>query len=178
MSDLDAMLIAEACGKSALIWLEYAGLDRARPARHVWHEEAAYILANGTEQPLPGLPELAEATPEAPAVVVSCRAKDSRALLVTWRAQAEVVRPYTPAWDVLVPLFRAARLNPPDVDDVPYVWASASALVKLSPVEIIDRPGAMPAAGAYASPPDSPATTRDRLPWVIHRRPVTRPNLS
>lgn len=178
MSELDAMLIAEACGKSGLIWLEYAGLDQSRPARHVWYEDAAYVLANGTEQPFPGLPELAEVPPAAPAVIVSCRAKDSRALLVTWRAHAEVVRPYTPTWDLLVPLFRSARLNAPDVEDVPYVWANASVMIKLRPAEIIDRPGAMPTSGAYASPPDSPATTRGRLPWVIHRRPVSRPTLS
>lgn len=177
MNDLDATLVAEGCRKSALIWVAYDGLEQPRPARHVWHEDAAYILANGSEQPLPGLPELAGQTPDA-TVTVSCRAKDSRALLVSWRARPEIVQPYTPAWDIVLPLFLSARLNAPDVEDVPYLWATQSVMLKLSPIEVIDRPGAVPTSGGHAAPPDSPATTRGRSPWVIHRRPTSRPTLS
>jgi len=182
MNAFDRALIAEACTTSGLLWLDYDGAGRARPMRHVWHDGAAYVLAGGTEQPAPGLPELAASRHGAPAVLVSCRAKDSRALLVRWRAAVETVRPYTPEWDLVVPLFRAVRLNAPDSakqgGDVSYVWANASVMVKLTPLEVVNRPDDPPTSGGYAEPPDSPATTRGRLPWVVHRRPVRRPRLS
>jgi hypothetical protein len=190
-------LVAEACRRSSVLWLAYAGLDRPRPAWHVWSEGAAYVVADATpaagqpehpelperaeqpdhpaarpEQALPGLAEVTVAT-------VTCRSKDSGARLVTWRADVRRLRPGTQEWDDAVRLLRGDRLNATDAAGLPDRWARTAVIVRLAPSgEVLEEPGRMPGDRAAASPPGSPATTTGRLPWVVHKRPRHRPRLS
>ena len=58
-------LVAEAMKRTALVWLSYAGSDRAWPVWHVWHEGAAYVVCGGAEQPLPGIENVAQVAVDA-----------------------------------------------------------------------------------------------------------------
>ncbi|SDT24509.1 hypothetical protein [Actinopolymorpha singaporensis] len=197
-------LVEEACRRSSVLWLDYAGLDRPRPAWHVWSEGAAYVVAENptaaaeqpeeaenprhlarTERtgqpdhpvarPEQALPGLAEVTE----ATVTCRSKDSGARLVTWRADVRRLRPGTQEWDDAVLLLRGDRLNATDAADLPARWARTAVIVRLAPSgEVLEEPGRMPGDRAAASPPGSPATTTGRLPWVVHKRPRHRPRLS
>ena len=187
-------LVEEACRRSSVLWLAYAGPDRPRPAWHVWSDGAAYVVAATTaatestghpeppepheypaarpEQALPGLAEATEAT-------VICRSKDSGARLVTWRADVHRLTPGTQEWDEAVRLLRGDRLNTTDAEELPARWARTTVIVRLAPTgEVLEEPGKMPGDRTAASPPGSPATTVGRLPWVVHKRPRHRPRLS
>jgi hypothetical protein len=48
-------------------------------------------------------------------------------------ADVEQVRPGTPAWDEVVPLLHAKRLNPPDGDAQLARWARESLVLRLTP---------------------------------------------
>lgn len=176
-------LVEEAARRSSVLWLDYAGLDRARPAWHVWKDGAAYVVTDagegaagnapaGAEQSLPGLAGVSSAT-------VSCRSKDSGARLVCWRAAVERLAPGTPDWDDALRALRADRLNAADAPGLAARWAESAAIVRLTPTgEVLEAPGSMPADRVAAPPPASPATTTGRLPWVVHKRPRRRPRLS
>lgn len=182
-------LVEEACRRSSVLWLAYAGPDRPRPAWHVWSDGAAYVVAEAAEpseqagehpehpaarpeQALPGLAEATEAT-------VTCRSKDSGARLVTWRADVHRLTPGTQEWDEAVRLLRGDRLNTTDAEELPARWARTAVIVRLVPSgEVLEEPGRMPGDRAAATPPGSPATTVGRLPWVVHKRPRHRPRLS
>jgi hypothetical protein len=171
-AQLLAALVDEAGRKSDLLWVRFDGLDRARAVWHAWQDGAAYVVAGGGEQPVPGLAQAAE-------VVVTARAKDSQARLVTWRARAEQLAPGSPEWDAAIAALRSERLNATDVENLPARWASESTITKLVPTgEVLEHPGKMPTDDEAAPPPDSPATTHGKLPWVIHRRPTRGPKLS
>ncbi|MET9022101.1 hypothetical protein ABZV93_19175 [Actinopolymorpha sp. NPDC004070] len=202
-----AALVEEACRRSSVLWLAYAGLDRPRPAWHVWSDGAAYVVAEATpaipptgptrqraettgRTPQPEPPEPAgqpaarpeQALPglaEATEATVTCRSKDSGSRLVTWHADVHRLSPGTPEWDDAVRLLRGDRLNTTDTAELPARWARTTVIVRLAPSgEVLEEPGRMPADRAAASPPGSPATTTGRLPWVVHKRPRHRPRLS
>ncbi len=169
-------LAAEATRRSSVGWLRYGSLERARPFWYVWHENAAYLVAAGhADSAEQALPDLAAAATAA----VTCRAKDTRARLVTWRAEVTVLRPGTTQWDTAVQALRTERLNATDAARLPEQWAALAVVVRLDPTgEVVEGPGQMPSGDAAAPPPDSPATTTGRRPWVIHRRKRRRPRLS
>ncbi|WP_020580219.1 hypothetical protein [Actinopolymorpha alba] len=188
-----AALVEEATRKSAVLWLDYDGLDRPRPAWHVWHDGAAYVVtersenasddapagnAHGgrtqgaTEQRLPGLAAARTAT-------VTCRSKETRARIVTWRAEVRALTPETPEWQDALKALRGERLNATDAERLPERWAATATIVRLIPTgEVLEGPGQMPTEPGAAAPPDTPALTSGRLPWVVHKRPRTRPRLS
>lgn len=166
--ELLAALVEESAKKSAVLWLSYPGIDRPRPAWHVWHDGAALLVVDaddsGTEQRLPGLVEAANVT-------VTCRAKDGRDRLVSWRADVHRIEPGTPEWDAAGKALRGNRLNATDAASLPERWARNAAVVALRPTgEVTEYPGQMPSGEAAGPPPDSPATTRGKLPWVFGRR--------
>jgi len=161
---VETALVAESCRASAMSWLRPDGTARPLLAWHVWHEDALYVVSGGHEQELPDMPA---GTP----VAVTVRSKDNGARLVTWTATASPVEPGSPLWDAVVPVLHAKRLNPPDGEAQPARWARESTVTRLEPTGVLaESPGRMPRRSHAAPPPDSPATTRGALPFVIGRR--------
>ena len=174
--ELLTALIEEAGKKSSVLWLTYAGSERARPAWHVWLDGAAYVVAAGdpasAEQPLPGLADVSTAT-------VTMRAKDARSRLVSWQASVSRVAAGSEGWEAACKALRSERLNAVESTTLPDQWAESAVIVRLRPTgEVPEHPGQMPSDEAAARPPETPATTTGRLPWVIHRRPTKARKLS
>lgn len=163
-SALNSALVEEACRKSAVLWLQPPGQPRAVAAWHVWVDDAVYVVSGGREQ---RLPEMHDGDP----VKVTVRSKDKGARLVTFTATASRVQPHTPTWERVVPDLHAKRLNPPDGEAQPLRWAAESTVTRLAPVgDVLEAPGRMPRGSLAAPPPESPATTRGPLPFVLGRR--------
>jgi hypothetical protein len=120
-------LVEEATRRSAVVWIAPDGAARAFPVWHLWHEGRAYVVTGGLEQPLPG-----GAAARRAVVLVRSKAKQNDRL-VQWVADVEPVVPGTPAWDEVVPLLHAKRLNPPDGDAQPERWARESVVLRLVP---------------------------------------------
>jgi hypothetical protein len=161
---VETALVAECCRASAMSWLRAEGVARPRLAWHVWHEGALYVVSGGHEQDLPPMPP-------GTAVSVTVRSKDNGARLVTWTATASRVEPGSPEWEAVVPVLHAKRLNPPDGEEQPARWARESIVTRLEPSGVLtESPGRMPRRSHAATPPDSAATTRGPLPFVLGRR--------
>ncbi len=162
-------LVGEATKKTAIIWLAVPGAPGpARPVWHVWHEGAAWVLTGGIEQQVAGLVE-------SPTVHVIVRSKDKWTRLVVWVGAVELIVPGCPAWDGVVPLLKAARLNSPDGEQAPVRWARECRLLRLVPTgELLEEPGRMTTGSHAASPPATVATTPVRVPFTFHRRAKRR----
>ncbi len=167
---LVAPIIDAATKKSDLVWLtvpdqrEVSG-QQARPAWHVWHQGAAYLVFDGSEQRMPGLVD-------ADSVVVTVRSKDKGGTVVAWRAAVELVPPGTPAWNEVTPLLVGKRLNNRDGDAAPARWAKECRVARLVPTgDLLEEPGNVRADSRRESPPPSPATTETRIPITFHGRP-------
>jgi hypothetical protein len=165
-----AKLIAEAMTKSSVCWVEYEELGRAQAVWHVWEEGTAYLVSDGTEQPLPGLDAATE-------VRVTVRSKDNGARLLTWVAKPQSLRHGTPEWHQAASALSAQRLNGRSEDRILY-WAADSTITKLTPTgRIIEHLGARSTTDHAAPPLQTPAATRGPLPRVVHRRPTRPPPL-
>lgn len=168
MSDGDPLaraLVPEATRKAGLVWLDYAGAEGARPAWHVWHEGAAYVVTGPGEQHLPGLPELAGV---AARVAVTVPSKESRARVVTWHAEASPLRPGDPDWQPVVTALAAGRLNAPDSPTLIERWRGTATIVRLRPTgEVIESPGQQPDGSRAAAPRETQQTTLSRPPWML-----------
>lgn len=157
--------------RSALVWLSYDGADRPWPVWHVWADGVAYVVSGGPEQPLPGIADVGR-------VLVTARAKESRARLVSWVASAETLVPYTDEWRAAVEALRPERLNAAAGAALADVWAAESTVTRLTPTgEVPESPGNYPVGSLVAKPPPTLATTRGKPPWVMHRRPRRSPHL-
>jgi hypothetical protein len=164
---LSEALVAEACAKSALVWLRAPGEQRGHAAWHVWAEGSVCLVTGGAEQPLTDAPDLADGSE----VDVLVRSKDNGARLVAFRTAVSEVAPGTPEWDTVVPLLHAKRLNAPDGEEQPARWARESRVLRLVPTgQVLEQPGHLPSRSHAAEPPPSPATTRGPLPFVVGRR--------
>jgi hypothetical protein len=162
--DAPRRLIAEAMKRSAIVWITVPDGGRARPAWHLWHEDAAYVVTGGIEQPLPGLAHAEHAA-------VTVPSKDAGGRLVTWIATVHRVLPGDPQWPDVVRELHAKRLNPPDGDRQPERWMRECVVLRLVPTgEVTERPGAMPSTSGAAPPPPSPVITSGPLPFVLGRR--------
>ena len=118
-------LVEEATRRSAVVWVSGAG--RAHPVWHLWHDGSAYVVHGGLEQPLP------DVTPGSRAVV-AVRSKATQSdRLVQWVADVSAVLPGSAAWDEVVPLLHAKRLNAPDGERQPERWARESVVLRLTP---------------------------------------------
>jgi hypothetical protein len=156
-------LVAEVCRKSALVWVRPADEPRAYALWHVWVDGAVHVVGEGLEQPLPDLPDGAE-------VRVTARSKDTGGRVVTFVATVSTIHPESEQWAAVVPELHAKRLNPPDGEEQPNRWARESRVVRLEPTgRLVERPGNLSERSHVAEPPDSPATTRGRVPFVLHR---------
>lgn len=163
-------LIEQACRKSSLVWLEYAGQQGPRPAWHVWHDGAVHVVHGGTEQQLPGLDKAGR-------VVVHTRSKDTGALLVRWGAAASTVPPSSPGWEPAAAALAAERLNARDAATLAEQWSAGSTITRLQPSEVLEQPGSYDTATRAAAPGPSPATTVTPRPKTLHRRQRRAPDL-
>ncbi len=165
--------VAAAMKKAGLVWLSWPGRRRHVPAWFVTVDGRYVVLAGGDnadEQVLPGLAEAGVAD-----VVVPAKPATSR--LLRWQADVRVLEPGSEEWTEAAHTLRAERLNASDLDQQLARWRDGSELLVLEPTGRVLEAGAddRPAA---APPPGSPATTRTRLPRVLHRRTKRRPRLS
>lgn len=95
------MLIAEATRRSGAVWVGGAELSLVW---HLWHDGAMHLVGGGPEQPLP-------VGPGDRARVVVRSAASQAGVVVEWEADVTAVPPDSAAWDEVVPLLAAERLN-------------------------------------------------------------------
>ncbi len=167
MTDL-SRLVAEAAGKSGLLWVEVPG-DRAWPVWHVWVNGTAYVVSGPGEQPLPELPE---------EVVLQFRSKDNGARLVRIPAHTRKLAPedadLDDEWRIATEALKASRLNAPPGDTVAR-WAHDNIITALQPYgEALESPGHYDDASGAAPPVPTDATTATWRPWHAQGRPAVR----
>ncbi|HSE72033.1 MAG TPA: hypothetical protein VLA97_14820 [Nocardioidaceae bacterium] len=163
-------LIAELGKKTGVCWLRYDG--RTHAAWHVWLQDALYLVAGGDEQPLPGI-ESAER------VEVTMRSKENGGRLLTWVGAVSRVLPGSDEWAPATTALVAGRLNLADLSTAADAWAAHSVVVSVVPTgELVEAPGSLSDDAHLAAPVATRATTRGRLPRVLHRRVLRRPDLS
>lgn len=166
-------IVEEASKKSDLVWIGIPGLEgqSSRPAWHVWHKGAVYVVFDGSEQRMPGL-DVADA------VTVTVRSKDARSTVATWRGAVELVPPGSPAWAEAVPLLVGKRLNNRDGDAAADRWARECKVACIVPTgELLEAPGATRTDSRAETPAPTPAATETRVPLTLHgksRRPADR----
>lgn len=120
-------LIAEATRRSGVLWLGRAGEPPAL-VWHLWHDGSAWVLGGRQEQTGE---QVLPVSPGDDAVVV-VRSKAAQAgVVVTWHAEVTAVEPGTPAWDEVLPLLAAERLNAPAGSD--QRWAQQCTVLRLTP---------------------------------------------
>ncbi len=117
-------LVAEATRRSGVVWVSADG-TAPRVVWHLWHADAMWLVGGGEEQDLPQLADRA-------VVVVRSKATQS-GRVVEWEADVSRVAPGTPAWDEVVPLLAAERLNAVSTHDLPARWAESSTVLRLAP---------------------------------------------
>jgi hypothetical protein len=158
-------LIAELGKKTGVCWLRYDqpggadlaadgadGSGRARAAWHVWYDDALHLVADGPEQPLPGIAEAGR-------VEVTMRSKENGGRLLTWVGRVSVVRPGEGAWEPVTDALVSDRLNLEDLGSAKDEWAAHSVVVRIDPTgDLLEE--------------------RGPLPRVLHRRSRGRPDLS
>lgn len=165
----ESAVVAEAMKKSGLIWLRI-GEGRPQAVWHLWHEDSAYVLHGGEEQPAPGL---GEAVTTAGQVTVSVRSKDNGARLAVWLATVSELLPDSEQWQTVVPLLAAKRLNAPDGPAAPERWARTSRVHRLTPTGALVESWTDPdTRSGAAEAPETPATSWVPMPsWLGRRRP-------
>lgn len=168
-------LVAELAKKTSTSWLRYdpgSGEPTTHAVWHVWLDGALCLVSGGREQPLPGIDE-------ADRVEVTMRSKESGGRLLTWVAEPHVVRPGDELWEPVTTALVAGRLNLEDLGTAADDWAEHSLVTRLVPTgELVEQPGSLSSDAHRAEPRPTPATTRGRLPKVLHRRVRRRPKLS
>jgi hypothetical protein len=165
-------LVAELAKKTGVCWLRYGSSAQSHAAWHLWYDEALFLVSGGNEQPLPGLEDTDR-------VEVTMRSKENGGRLLTWVAARSDVRPEDEAWGPVTAALAADRLNLDDLDAAVRDWAERSVVSRLEPTgETLETPDALSDDAHAAAPRPTPATTRGRLPAVLHRRVRRRPRLS
>lgn len=163
-SDVASALVAEATRKAGLVWLAYgdaAATAAPRPAWHVWHDDAAYLICGDGEQSLPELTKAAEVTVVVPS-------KDTRARLVTWAGRVELVVPGTDGWVAAASALAAGRLNAEGGAAMIDRWSRECHLVRIVPTGAVIETANAPASTSLAAPPrPTEATTLGRQPRMV-----------
>lgn len=114
-------LVAEALAKSGLLWLtSEAG---SAPCWHVVADGVAYVVTGPGEQYSPL---------HTGRTSVVARAKESRARLVSFEAEASVVAPEDEDWETATSALKAGRLNAPTGDLVAR-WREEATVLRLVP---------------------------------------------
>lgn len=156
-------LIAEACQRSALVWVGPPG-HRLQPVWHTWHEGAVALVCGGEEQPCPVPDGVRD-------VHVQVRSKDAGTRLVTFPAAAELLEPGQPEWTAAATALKAERLNARDPDTLLDRWAASSRLLRLAPAgEPLEMPGHYDDSSGALPPAPSPAVTVTWRPFHLGGR--------
>lgn len=182
--------IAAAMKKAGLVWLAWPGQTRPVPAWFAVVDDTYVVLADRpiagaddgaedgaedgvrqAEQPLPGLADAGYAD-----VLVPAKPATSRQLC--WTAEVDKLDPDDPRWLTAAQVLRSERLNAEGLDTQLDRWRTGADLLVLRPVGVAEEPASRYDLPAATPPPGSPATTRTRLPRVLHRRSKRRPRLS
>lgn len=167
---LGRALIAELAKKTSVCWVRHG--DRTQAVWHAWHDDSLCVVSGGDEQPLPDVED-------GGLVEVVLRSRDNGGRLVTWVGTASVVHPGSEEWDEVTAALVPGRLNVPDLATAADTWARTSVVRRIVPTgELVESPGDLSDDAHRAIPPTTPATTRGRLPKVLHRRVGRRPRLS
>jgi hypothetical protein len=164
----DEALLAEAAGKSGLVWVRSAGTQRWWPAWHVWHDGAVLVVSGGGEQELPDL---------AGPVELVLRSKDTGARLLRLPGTAEPLTADDERWPAAAQALATSRLNAPVTPgDLPRRWRDEGARVTrlVASGAALERPDALDDASGAAAPAPSPATTSGWRPWHVRGRGRTR----
>ena len=168
--DFTAALIAEVSKKTSVCWLRYDGVEHA--VWHTWLDGAVYVVSGGNEQPLPEIEDVSS-------VEVVMRSKDNGGRLVTWVADVTVVQTSDELWGPVTRALVSARLNLEDLATAAAEWAERSVVSRIAPTDrLVEFPGSLSDDAHLATPKATAATTRGRLPKVLHRRQKRRPKLS
>lgn len=130
MTDFPVALVAELAKKSGLIWVTYDG--HPHPVWHEWVGDAVCVVANGGEQPLPGI--AAQTT-----VTLALRSKANRHLIAEAEATVEMIAPGSEQWDVVTAALKTGRLNLHDRDTAVERWSRESQVVRLIPTGVLTR---------------------------------------
>lgn len=177
---LAAALLAELGKKTGVCWLTYERYPgdgaQTHAAWHVWLDledgGALYVVSGGAEQPLPGIGS-------AERVEVTMRSKENGGRLLTWVGAVSRVLPGSDEWAPATTALVAGRLNLADLSTAADAWAAHSVVVSVVPTgELVEAPGSLSDDAHLAAPVATRATTRGRLPRVLHRRVLRRPDLS
>lgn len=179
-------LLAEAAGKSGLVWLRRNGEQRWWPAWHVWHEGAVVVVSGPGEQELPDLDGGGSDGPRTDGprtdgglllrsvdVELLLRSKDSGARLLTVPARAQRLDPLSPQWQAAAEALAASRLNSAHAPaGLPAHWREVTAVItRVSPAgTALEQPGSYDPASGAAAPAASAATTSGWRPWHARGR--------
>ena len=164
--------VAAAMKKAGLVWLAWPGQQRHLPAWFVTVDDNYVVLAGGPdEQPLPGLADASVAD-----VVVPGKPATTR--LLRWEARVRRLEPGTDEWAGAAAVLRTDRLNAADLGTQLDRWRDQADLLVLEPTGRVHEAADDVPGRAVAVPPTTPATTRTRLPRILHRRSKRRPRLS
>ncbi len=118
-------VVEEATKRSGVVWVAL-GAARPRLVWHLWHDGSLWLVCGGAEQELPGAPAATRA-------VVTVRSKATQNdRVVSWEAVVAQAAPGSAAWETVVPLLHAQRLNAPDGEEQPARWARESAVLQLT----------------------------------------------
>lgn len=166
----EAALIAEACGKSNVLWVRTLGSSRYQLAWHAWQGGVAYLVFGLDEQMLPMLSGQVE-------VVVP--SKDTGSRLVTFVAQSDILPARSTEWEEAATALSAVRLNATDPGTQRDRWAAGALVARLTPVQFVHAGAGDDTTGSGATqPPGSPATTVGaHQPWHLRGRAKSRREL-
>lgn len=170
----NSALVDEAMKKAGLVWLGAEGSGQMRAFWHAWVDSKLYLLTGTGEQPDPGWSERS-------VVEVLVRSKDNSHRLVSFRATATLLLGTDSDWEVASAELAKKRLNLHDAEHAPERWARNRTIrcYRLTPTgEVLEGPGGYPDESLRATPVPSTATTRSKLPWVLHRRDSRKRPLS
>lgn len=128
MTDFPEALVAELAKKSSVVWVTYD--SHPHPVWHEWVGDAVCVVANGDEQPLPGIEKQS-------IVTLVLRSKTNRHLVAEAEAAVELLTPASEHWDVVTSTLMTGRLNVHDRDNAIDRWSNNSQVVRLVPTGVV-----------------------------------------
>ena len=160
-------LIEEAAKKAAVAWLATPGAGQAYPVWFMWADGALYVVAGTGEQAAPGLAEAAAAAAE---VQVTIRG-DHGGRIVSFAAEVTALVVDGEGWATITPQLAGKRLNSPGgAEQTVKRWETECQVFKITPRGEPGEAGTtLPDGDLMATPRLSPATTKPRKPFRLHR---------